>query len=82
MLICNQKNLAYEVCQTLMKVVPFEDNGSCSGSDTEVVNTLVSGSSQDTVYYLDLEVFFHNLSGVKLWLECCEFLWSSPDIFE
>lgn len=46
----NQKNLAYEVCQTLMKVVPFEDNGLCSRSDTEVVNKLVSGSSPDTVY--------------------------------
>jgi len=49
-LICNQKNLASEVCQTLKKVVPFEDNGSCSGSDTEVINTRASGSSQDTVY--------------------------------
>ncbi|KAL0011342.1 hypothetical protein SO802_006450 [Lithocarpus litseifolius] len=27
-------------------VAPFEDNGSCSGSDTEVVNTLFQGSLQ------------------------------------
>lgn len=41
-------HLAYED-QTPLKTEPVNYNGSYSGSDTDGVNAMVSGSSQDTI---------------------------------
>uniref|UniRef100_A0A7N2LQH7 Uncharacterized protein n=1 Tax=Quercus lobata TaxID=97700 RepID=A0A7N2LQH7_QUELO len=73
-------NLAYEVCQTLKKVVPFEDNGSCSGSDTEfqgslqsekiidrkasLQNPVSSGGAAEEIYDCSLKESSNHLSAV------------------
>lgn len=55
--------------ETLRNMVSVKDNESCSGSDAEGVNARVSGTFQDIVSLLVLQVLHHSLGSVDLQLE-------------